>query len=229
MEILTGRGNIYDRLMNPLATNVEVESIYINPRGIHNKEQTAKALASALQLDPKLIRRKINSSKHFVWIKRKGGLDEVEKLKQLDLDGVGFVTESKRFYPKRELAASTLGFVGLDNQGLAGIEHFHHDKLKGALRRQVMEKDARGRVLLTHGSKAHSRSHDVVLTLDEVIQHIAERELKHQVREYGAKSGLAVVMAPDTGEILCAGHGAHFQPESLFRLPSPHLEKHRCV
>ena len=130
----------------------------------------------------------------------------------LGMAGVGFITESKRFYPKRELAASTLGFVGLDNQGLAGIEHFHQDSLKGALRRQVMQKDARGRVLLTHGGTTHSRSQDVVLTLDEVIQHITERELKRQVREYGAKNGLAVVMAPYTGEIYALATTPSFNP-----------------
>lgn len=219
VEIFTGRGNIYDRLMNPLATNVEVESVYINPQSILDKDPTARVLAAALHLDFKEVRRKIDSPKHFVWIKRKSDLDEIEKLEQLGLAGVGFITESKRFYPKRELAASTLGFVGMDNQGLAGIEHFHQDRLKGTLRRQVMEKDARGRILLTHGGKTPSRSHDVVLTLDEVIQYIAERELKHQVREYGAKSGLAVVMAPATGEIYALATTPVFNPNHYSAYP----------
>ena len=131
VEIASGRGNIYDRNRNQLATNIRVESVYADPKSVTDKNNTARILATALKLNPKEVLRKLKSKKHFVWIKRKGGMNAVEKLKQLDLAGVGFIAEAKRYYPKRKLAASTLGFVGLDNQGLAGVEHFHHAVLKG--------------------------------------------------------------------------------------------------
>ena len=183
VEITSGRGNIYDRNRNQLATNIQVESVYADPKSVLDKQTTARILASALALNPSAVLKKLKSNRHFVWIKRKGEMNAVEKLKQLDLAGVGFIAEAKRYYPKRKLAASTLGFVGLDNQGLAGVEHFHHAVLKGNPRRSVLEKDARGRFLWTtaYAQEINKGKRDVVLTLDEVIQFIAERELKKQV------------------------------------------------
>lgn len=132
MKVYYGRGEILDRNLNSLATNVEVESVYINPGEIENKRQTAQLLASHLDLDQKKVLQKITSGKNFVWVKRKCPPKETDKLKELDLPGVGFMEEHRRFYPKRELAAHAIGFVGLDNQGLAGAESFHHSTLKGA-------------------------------------------------------------------------------------------------
>ena len=163
----------------------------------------------------------MKSNRHFVWIKRKSEMNAVEKLKQLDLAGVGFIAEAKRYYPKRKLAASTLGFVGLDNQGLAGVEHFHHAVLKGNPQRSVLEKDARGRFLWTtaYAQEINKGKRDVVLTLDEVIQFIAERELKQQVREYQAKSGLAIVMDPYTGAIYALASAPEFNPNNYAAYP----------
>jgi cell division protein FtsI/penicillin-binding protein 2 len=140
-----GRGVIFDRNMNELARNVEVESVYVNPSEILDRKSAARILSATLKLNQDQIYKKISSKKHFVWIKRKCSLDEVAKLKQARLSGVGYVSEQKRFYPKRELAASVLGFVGMDNQGLAGIEYTYQSKLKGITVRRVMERDARGR------------------------------------------------------------------------------------
>ena len=183
VEITSGRGNIYDRNRNQLATNIRVESVYADPISITDKDNTARILATALKLNQKAVLKKLKSDRHFVWIKRKSDMNAVEKLKQLDLAGVGFIGEAKRYYPKRKLAASTLGFVGLDNQGLAGVEHFHQAILKGNPQRSVLEKDARGRFLWTaaYAQEINKGKRDVVLTLDEVIQFIAERELKKQV------------------------------------------------
>ncbi len=159
---------------------------------------------------------RVESNRHFVWIKRKSELNAVEKLKQLDLVGVGFIAETKRYYPKRKLAASILGFVGLDNQGLAGIEHFHHAVLKGRVQRTVLEKDARGRFLWTtaNAQDLNPGKQDVVLALDEVIQFIAERELNRQVKEYRAKSGLAIVMDPFSGAVYAMASAPEFNPNN---------------
>jgi cell division protein FtsI/penicillin-binding protein 2 len=136
------------------------------------------------------------------------------KLKQAGLSGIGFLPEQKRFYPKRELAANVLGFVGIDNQGLAGIEHAHQSRLKGATVRQVTERDARGRNIQPfEGMNDSSRqSYDLVLTLDEVIQFTAEHYLKKQVERFKADSGMAVVMDPHTGEIYAMANVPQFNP-----------------
>ena len=221
VEIATGRGDIYDRNRNQLATNIQVESVYADPKSVIDKTATARILAGALGLNPKKVLKKLKADRNFVWIKRKCELDAVEKLKQLDLVGVGFVAETKRYYPKRTLAASTVGFVGLDNQGLAGIEQYHQAVLKGAPQRSVLEKDARGRFLWT-SADAHELNQgkrDVVLTLDEVIQYTAERELKRQVKEYNAKSGLAIVMDPFSGEIYALASAPEFNPNNYAAYP----------
>lgn len=220
VEITTGRGHIYDRNRNLLATNIDVESVYIDPREILDPARTADTLASILKLDRDRVLEKIRSRKHFVWVKRKGRIDETARLKQLDLPGVGFIKESKRFYPRRHLAASTLGFVGLDNQGLAGIEHEQHALLKGKLYRKVVEKDARGRYLQTGlSTESFPRNRDLVLTLDEVIQFHAEQELKKQVLEFEAKSGLVIVMDPNDGGIYALASYPGFNPNNFSAYP----------
>ena len=230
VEISSARGNIYDRNRNQLATNIRVESVYADPLSVIDKDRTARILAKALKLNPKGVLRKLKSKRHFVWIKRKSEMNAVEKLKQLDLEGIGFIAEAKRYYPKRKLAASTLGFVGLDNQGLAGVEHFHHAVLKGKPQRSVLEKDARGRFLWTtaYAQEINKGKQDVILTLDEVIQFIAERELKQQVQNYQARSGLAIVMDPFTGAIYALASAPEFNPNNYAAYPK-HLWRNDTV
>ena len=230
VEITSGRGNIYDRNRNQLATNIRVESVYADPKSVAEKTATARILARVLELNPQAVLKKLKSNRHFVWIKRKSELNAVEKLKQLDLVGVGFIAETKRYYPKRKLAASTLGFVGLDNQGLAGIEHFHHAVLKGRAQRTVLEKDARGRFLWTtaNAQDLNPGKQDVVLALDEVIQFIAERELNRQVKEYRAKSGLAIVMDPFSGAVYAMASAPEFNPNNYAAYP-PHIWRNDAV
>ena len=230
VEITSGRGNIYDRNRNQLATNIRVESVYADPKSVAEKTATARILARVLELNPQAVLKKLKSDRHFVWIKRKSELNAVEKLKQLDLVGVGFIAETKRYYPKRKLAASTLGFVGLDNQGLAGIEHYHHAVLKGRVQRTVLEKDARGRFLWTtaNAQDLNPGKQDVVLALDEVIQFIAERELNRQVKEYRAKSGLAIVMDPFSGAVYALASAPEFNPNNYAAYP-PHIWRNDAV
>ncbi len=219
-KILYGRGSIFDRNQNELAMNIEVESVYITPSKIKNKSKTVRALASYLNLDKERLRGKILSHKNFVWIKRKCSLKEADKLKQLDLPGVGFIAEQKRFYPKRELASNVTGFVGLDNQGLSGVEHYRHGVLKGRTVRKVMAKDARGRYIRSSNRSQKPKSQDVVLTLDEVIQYTAEYHLKKQVEKFDAESGMAVVMDPYSGEIYALANYPQFNPNKYAAYPS---------
>ncbi|MBT5550020.1 MAG: penicillin-binding protein 2 [Nitrospina sp.] len=225
-----GRGVIYDRNLNELARNVEVESVYINPSEILNKKTATRILSKTLGLDPNKVRKKISSKKHFVWIKRKCPLHEVAELKKSGLSGVGYVSEQKRFYPKRELAASVLGFVGMDNQGLAGIEHAYQSKLKGTTFRQVMQRDARGRNIQPSKALRNSnpQSYDIALTLDEVIQFTTEYHLEKQVKRFKADSGMAVVMNPHTGEIYAMANVPQFNPNHYGAF-SPQVWKNNII
>jgi len=213
-KIVYGRGTIFDRNHNELAMNVEVESVYVTPSKVKDKKHTARILASHLKVDRKEIYKKLTSKKYFAWVKRKCDLEEVDRLRRLDLPGVGFIAEQKRFYPKRELAANIMGFVGIDNEGFAGVEHFHHSILKGTTVRRVIEKDARGRNIrsISETEKPKTKSRDIVLTIDEVIQFIAEHHLKKQVEKFQADSGMAIVMEPYTGEIYAIANFPQFNP-----------------
>ncbi len=214
VKIYYGRGSILDRNGTTLAANIEAESVYVSPVEIFSKKEAARQLSNTLNLSFDSVLKKISSNKQFAWIKRKCDLREIDALRALNLAGVGFIVEHKRYYPKRELAANVLGFVGLDNQGLSGAELYHHELLKGFTQLKIMEKDARGRPVSAFSSmiNADRGSSDVVLTLDEVIQFTAEYHLKKQVETYKAKSGLAVVMDPNTGEILALASAPQFNP-----------------
>ncbi|SVE37095.1 uncharacterized protein METZ01_LOCUS489949, partial [marine metagenome] len=123
INIHYGRGSIFDRNMNELTANIEVESVYATPQKIINKKKTAKILASVLNLNQASVYKKINSKRHFIWLKRKAPPIEIARLRKNLPSGVNFISEHKRFFPKRELASGVIGFTGIDNQGLAGIEH----------------------------------------------------------------------------------------------------------
>ena len=226
IKINSGRGIIFDRNHNALAANIEVESVYVDPREIENKNLTADGLSTALGIDKRIIVKNISANKPFVWIKRKCSFKEIESLKKLDLPGVGYVGETKRFYPKRELAASVIGFVGLDNQGLAGIEHKFHSSLKGISYKKVMVKDARGRIVRagTETNDIQGNSKDIELTIDEVIQFITERELNKQIQKYNAKGGIAIVMDPNQGEILAMADLPEFNPNNFSAYPEKYYK-----
>ncbi|MEE2987723.1 MAG: penicillin-binding protein 2 [Nitrospinota bacterium] len=221
-NIFYGRGIIYDRNKGELASNIEVESVYVTPQEILEKKQTARTLATVLRLKYSTVYKKLSTAKTFVWIKRKCPPSETEFLRRKNLPGVGFISEHQRFYPKRQLASSVIGFVGLDNQGLAGVEHHYRSRLKGATVRTVMEKDARGRYIRTfdESSKQDSASHDMVLAIDEVIQFTTEYHLKKQIKKYRAKGGMAIVMDPNTGEIYALANEPKFNPNNYAAFPS---------
>ncbi len=216
VNIHYGRGSIFDRNMNELATNIEVESVYATPQEVVGKKRAARVLAKALNLNHKSIYKKLNSKRHFVWLKRKAPPAEIAKLRKSSLSGINYISEHKRFFPKRELASGIVGFAGLDNQGLAGIEHQYDSTLKGNVVRTVMEKDARGKLVQFNGQPNGqvSGSRDVVLAIDEVIQFFTEHHLKKQVEKHKAKSGVAIVMNPNTGEVYAIANAPQYNPNN---------------
>jgi cell division protein FtsI/penicillin-binding protein 2 len=200
------RGTIYDRNMQALAINLPVYSIYANARAMrqeHDVDEVVEKLSVIFKVDPKEIRDKLDKDKYFVWIARKVPQDIYLAIKDLKLPGIGFVKESKRFYPNQTLASHLIGFAGLDNNGLDGLERDYDKYLKGQPGHAIILRDARSRELMfDKGYIAPVDGFSVVLTIDETIQYIAERAMDRMYQKYHCEGASIIVMDPRTGEIL---------------------------
>jgi len=216
------RGAIVDRSGHPLAVSVDAESIYAVPQDIDDPTHTATALARALGLDAahrRDLQSQLEKTRAFVWVQRKVDPGTARAVRALQLEGVGFLTENRRYYPQRELAAHVIGYVGLDNTGMSGIEYAFEDLMRGRAAKVVIRTDARRRAL-GHTEKPSTDGHTVVLTLDDAIQHVAEKELEKAVADTGSQAGMAVVMDPRTGEILALANRPTFNPNRFGAYPS---------
>ncbi|RMF89229.1 MAG: penicillin-binding protein 2 [Nitrospinota bacterium] len=224
------RGTIYDRHQKILAMNIDTDSIYARPPQIEKKAAMTQALASILRLRRGELRQKLYSNKPFVWIRRKVSPQEAAAVKRLTDRGIGLLRESKRYYPKRELAASLLGFVGMDNRGLEGLELLYDRYMYGRPRRIILEKDARGRTLPGEASSLPSSPQglDLILTIDENIQYVVEKELSAQVKATQARYGVAIAMVPHSGEILAMATYPTFNP-NRFRKYHPSRWRNRAI
>lgn len=199
------RGTIYDRNQRPLASNVTVYSVYANPRALrhHDPANVVSKLSTILGLDRQQVAAKIAKDKFFVWIARKVSQEKYEQLVAAKLTGVGFIKETRRSYPNQWLAAHVIGFAGIDNNGLEGLERDLDKYLKGSPGKSIILRDAHQRELLIEKNYvAPVDGFDVTLTLDETIQFIAERALEKMYKKYNAKGATIIVMNPKTGEIL---------------------------
>jgi cell division protein FtsI (penicillin-binding protein 3) len=223
------RGTIYDRNYAEVAVSIDVASICTYPGQICSKEQTASALARALNLGQKSLLKKLLSDKRFVWIKRHADPTEVSRVRELKLDGIDFVTESRRFYPMKSLAAQVIGFCGTDGRGLEGLEFYYDSFLKGRESSLTVLRDALGRDFTAKGPYPEGKpGYNLILTIDKNIQYIAEAALSEGVMEFGAKSGMALVIAPRTGAILAVAHVPRFNPNA-FGQYEPWLWRNRAI
>jgi cell division protein FtsI (penicillin-binding protein 3) len=213
-QIAARRGDIYDRQKIPLAQSVDVDSIKVDPSVIENPKLAARQLAKALKLDFPEVYHRIQNGRRFAWIKRQVTFAEVEKVKALKIEGLGFEKEPKRYYPQRDLAAHLVGLVGTDSHGLDGLEKSFDEELSGDRVRRESFRDARGRKLLTEGIEDPStrRGASVTLTIDRQIQYLTEKALDKAVLESKAAAGMAVVMDPTTGEVLAVANVPRFNP-----------------
>ena len=204
IEIEPRRGAIFDRYLEPLAINLDTPSIYCDPRSIKDKEHTAEIVSGVLGVDKESLVRKLHKDKAFVWVKRKVDKEDAARLKQMNLEGVHSITESKRKYPNDNMASHVMGFVSVDNDGLEGLEVLFDEKLKGKSGWRHLIRDARMRTVLFNekDSIPAENGHNLILTIDGVVQYIAEEELKKMVRKYNASNGTVIIMEPSTGRIL---------------------------
>ncbi len=210
------RGTIYDRNLREMAVSIDVTSIAAHPPQIKNPKAAAKSLAKALKINRNVLAKRLTSEKKFVWIKRKVTPKEAETVRNLNIDGLDFLREHKRFYPNKTLASQLIGFTDIDDNGVEGIEFYCNDDLKGAVSRYTVLRDAHGRGFEAENTAdSDSSGKNLVLTIDSNIQYIAETTLAETVTKFSAKSGMAVVMATGTGAVLALAHFPLLNPNAL--------------
>jgi cell division protein FtsI (penicillin-binding protein 3) len=214
IEITPKRGAIYDRNMHPLAMSVPVESAFAVPSEIgDNKGMVARLISNVLGVPRDVLEARMESGGSFVWILRKLPPDKAEAVRALNLKGVYLQTENQRYYPKRELAAHVVGFVDLDEKGLGGIEYALDSTIRGKSEKIVVMADARQR-WFDGGAAQKDQGANVVLTIDEKIQYIAERELATAIGSTHALAGTVIVQNPNNGAILALANWPKFNPNS---------------
>jgi cell division protein FtsI (penicillin-binding protein 3) len=227
IEVSPVRGNIYDRRGNDLAMTVNVDSVFAVPSEIPDIHSTAHVLSRILKADPAEIESRMHASHAFAWVARKIDNATSARVRSLNLKGIYFQKESKRFYPKGELAAQVLGYVGLDDEGLGGIEREFDPELTGKPGKMLITMDNRHK-WLGRTEKNPDPGENVVLTIDEKIQYIAERELAKAMSDTHAEAGTVIVQNPHTGEVLALANWPTFNP-NIFNKTNPQALKDRAV
>jgi cell division protein FtsI (penicillin-binding protein 3) len=208
------RGEILDRTGRRLAASLLGVSLYAHPDQVENPSRTALRLSETLGVPHETLEERLTSKRSFVWLARQLLPDQAAPAQDLNIPGVRALQEYRRIYPGRFLASSVLGFTGIDSQGLEGLEYAYDSYLKGAEGLQVIDHDALGRRLLDSGERPLTGGGNIRLTLDPVIQSIADAELSAAVSHWGALRGTAVVMDSRNGEILAIAQAPAFNPNS---------------
>jgi cell division protein FtsI (penicillin-binding protein 3) len=195
------------------------------PTEIHDLGQTVSLIAGITKADPRELLARCKAGRTFCWVARKPDAETASRIRAMNLRGIYFQKESKRFYPKRDLGAQVLGYVGLDDQGLSGIEREYDGQLRGKPGRLLISVDARKKWF---GSveKQPDPGENVVLTLDQQIQYIAERELKAAIQQTHAETGTVIVQNPHTGEILALANWPTFNPNLSREITPERLKNH---
>ncbi len=224
-EVSARRGIIYDRAGRELAMSIAVDSVFAVPSDVPDLAGTISLISRITKSDPHEILAKCKASRTFCWVARKADAETADRIRALNLRGIYFQKESKRFYPKRDLAAQVIGYVGTDDEGLSGIEREFDEKLRGKPGQMLISVDARKRWF---GSveKQPEPGENVVLTIDEEIQYIAERELDAAMERTHAETGAVVVENPRTGEILALANRPTFNPNLAREITPERLKDH---
>jgi cell division protein FtsI (penicillin-binding protein 3) len=223
IDIYPKRGVIFDRNMQPLAMSVSVQSAFAVPGELKDRALASRLLSGVLGVPAEDIRDKMDSGSPFVWIKRKLPPVTSEAVESLNLKGIYLQEENQRYYPKRDLGAHVLGFVDVDEKGLGGIEHEYDNLIRGKEEKVVVMVDAHKHGF--DGGEAQSdRGVNVILTLDEKIQYIAERELAAAIEKTHAPAGTVIVQDPNSGAILALANWPKFNPNAAVDVPAERRE-----
>jgi cell division protein FtsI (penicillin-binding protein 3) len=229
LTLISQRGTIFDRNGKELALSIEVDSLYCYPEKVRNKKTAATRLARALNLNKGDVLKKLHSSRSFAWIKRKVTPEEINRVQKLNIIGVDFTKESRRYYPCMETGAHVIGFASQDNKGLEGIELQYNRYLEGSEARFSRIHDAFGRPLIFDGPRIEKQDpFNLILTLDKDISYKAQKALREAVRKSQARSGVCIVMRPQTGEILAMAVVPEFNP-NIFWQYQPYEWRNRVI
>jgi cell division protein FtsI/penicillin-binding protein 2 len=219
------RGVIYDRAGRELAMSIQVDSAFVVPSETPDLANTINLITRITKDDPRVVLADCHAHKTFCWVARKADAEVVERIRALNLQGIHFQKEAKRFYPKRELAAQVLGYVGTDDEGLSGLERQFNQELRGKPGKLMISVDARKRWFASV-EKEPEAGNSVVLTIDQNIQYIAERELERGMVETHAIAGTVIVENPHTGEILALTNRPTFNPNIRKEVRNETLKDH---
>ncbi|TAM80637.1 MAG: PASTA domain-containing protein [Acidobacteria bacterium] len=219
VEIAPKRGIIYDRKMHPLAMSLAVDSVYAVPSNIPDSSMEAKLLAPILNLDAKDLGARFKPHSSFCWVKRKITPQQSDRIRDLNLQGIYFQKEMKRFYPDGDLAATVLGYVGMDDNGLGGVEYQFNKQIRGVPGKVLLSTDAKHRSFRSTEWRGEPGK-NLFLTIDDDIQYIAERSLALTVAKYHAAGGTVIVQNPSNGEILAMANQPTFNPNDYQKFPA---------
>lgn len=211
LELTPNRGIIFDRNLRLLALNLPAYSLYAIPHRIKDKEGAVAKLVALTGQSREFLNERLNRKKSFIWLARKLPLDAVDAIKKMKINGLGFIPESKRYYPNFVLGCQIIGFTDLDNKGLEGLELLYDAYLKGTPGWCWVKRDARQRELLLDKDYIPPRDgYALVLTIDAAIQFIVEREMDIAFKKHHARGASIIVMDPSTGEILAMANRPAF-------------------
>jgi cell division protein FtsI (penicillin-binding protein 3) len=227
LDLSPRRGIIFDRAGHELAMSIQVDSAFVVPTETPDLANTVSLISRITGDDPRVLLADCRAHKTFCWVARKADADTAERIKALNLQGVHFQKEPKRFYPKRDLAAQVLGYVGTDDQGLSGLEREFDDELRGEPGRLMISVDARKR-WYAGVEKQPEPGDNLVLTIDQNIQYVVERELERAMEETKSIAGTVIVENPHTGEILALANRPTFNPNNRREI-RPEALKDRAV
>jgi len=218
-NLSAARGTIFDRDGRELAITTEAASIYALPRLIENRGATAAALSRALGVAEKHVSKRLAAHDRFTYIARWVEPEQAERVRALDIAGIGIDREPRRSYPAGKLAAPLIGFANIDGQGVRAIEQMENDWLQGQPRRVRVERDARGRALaLQSTNPRETQGGDIALTLDAAMQGAAEAALSEAVERHQAIGGLVLTLDPKNGDILSLAEAPGFDPNRFREL-----------
>jgi cell division protein FtsI (penicillin-binding protein 3) len=221
VSIPAGRGTIFDRTGVELAIGETTTTVYANPREVRRPRAVALAAARVLERDPdELYALLADRTRGFVYVQRKADPERAAQLSRLGLAGLGFYPEEKRAYPQRSVAAHVLGYAGVDNRGLSGIERALDPILAGRPGSQTIVKDPFGRAIDVIDSTAERAGSDVYLTIDHTMQANAEAVLQRTVSQWHARSASAIVLNPRTGAIFAMAVAPRFDANRFGQTPS---------
>ena len=221
IELAPYRGTIYDRRGDAIAISIRRPSLAVNPRTFDPTPEQAQKLGQILKLPPIKIMNLAKRRSHFAWIKRHLEKNIADSAAALGIPGLVILREPARFYPAGSSAAHLLGFTGIDNAGLSGLERQFDKDLRGQAFKVIATKDARGHFIFNEadGAAPEKTGNSLHLTIDRALQEIADDELEKGIKKANAKKGFAVVSDPHTGRILAVANYPAFDPNSPRKVP----------